>query len=67
MLGNLTPSLPSSLNGIQLLTIPMYRFITKYGVDKVLQPLMNDLTELEEVCSYMLLRVVVVTAPFLKL
>ena len=49
MLGNLSPSLRSSLNGIQLLTIAKSRFITKYGVDKVLEPFMNDLIELEEV------------------
>ena len=41
-------------------------FITNFGVDKVLEPFMNDLIELEEVlvCSFMLLRVVVVAEPF---
>lgn len=48
-IGNLPPSLRSCLHSIQLVAIVKTRFIEKYGVDKILEPFVHDLKELEKV------------------
>ena len=47
-LGNISPEHRSSTKAIQLLTVVKLR---SYGIDKVLQPFMDDIHALEEVNS----------------
>jgi len=46
MLGNLPPQLRSITRGIQLLILAKYLVIEKYGIDKILKPLVEDLLKL---------------------
>ena len=48
-LGNLSPKFRSSLNSIHLISIAKSSVIQKYGPDKILQPFMADIMELEKV------------------
>ena len=47
--GNLSPKFRSSLNSIHLISIAKSSVIQKYGPDKILQPFMADIKELEKV------------------
>ena len=45
-LGNLSPKLRSKLSGIQLLAISKHKLVGEYGMDAVLQPIIDDLKKL---------------------
>ena len=49
MLGNISPSRRSSLKCIQLVTVVKSMDVSKYGIDKVLKPFMEDIQKLEHV------------------
>ena len=46
MFGNLPPQQRSITRGIQLLILAKYLVIEKYGIDKILEPLIKDLLKL---------------------
>jgi len=46
MLGNIHPRLRSSIHGIQLLLLAKYTTLEKYGIDTILDPLVEDLQKL---------------------
>ena len=46
MLGNLPPQQRSITRGIQLLTLAKCLTIEKYGIDRILKPLIKDLLKL---------------------
>ena len=48
-LGNLHPILRSTLKSIHLLGIAKYEVICKYGIDKLLKPVIDDVLKLEQV------------------
>ena len=48
-LGNLDPILRSSLKNIHLLCVAKYELIKKYGIEKVMTPIVEALLELEKV------------------
>ena len=50
-LSNLSPHLRSSLKSIYLVTVAYFTDIDKYGVDKILEPLMDDIKQLEQASS----------------
>ena len=50
-LGNLTPKFMSSLSSIHLVCIVKAAIIQKYGLDKILEPFMADIKELEKVIT----------------
>ena len=49
ILGNLKPSLRSKLN-IQLLLLAKYSSVSEYGIDQMLEPIVEDIKKLESVC-----------------
>ena len=48
-IGNLPSYLRACLHSIQLVAIVKTKYIEKYGVDKILEPFVHDLKELEKV------------------
>ena len=48
-LGNLSPKYRSSFSSIHLVSIAKSCIIQKYGPDKILEPFMDDIKELEKV------------------
>ena len=48
-LANLSPQYRSSLQNIQLVTLTRTQDVTRYGVDKILEPYMEDIKQLEKV------------------
>ena len=50
-LGNLSPKFKSSLSSIYLISIAKSSVIQKYGPDKILEPFMADIKDLEKVRS----------------
>ena len=48
-IGNLSPHLRSQLISIQLLAVVKTTNISKYGIDTILEPFMEELRILEEV------------------
>ena len=48
-LGNLPPRLRSALKSIQLLTVCKYTDIVHYGIDIILEPIVESVKQLEEV------------------
>ena len=48
-LANISPQKRSSLNTIQVVTLVKSVDVSRYGVDKILQPFMEDLAKLEKV------------------
>ena len=48
-LGNLPSRLRSALKSIQLLTVCKYRDIVHYGIDTILEPIVESVKRLEEV------------------
>ena len=48
-LGNLHPKHRSALNSIQLLALVKVDLLSIYGMDKVLEPIVEDLQKLEKV------------------
>lgn len=51
-LGNISPKHRSQLGAIQLLAVATSPVIKKYGIDSILEPFMEDLHKLEQVCCY---------------
>ena len=49
-LANITPSLRSSLQSIQLIAVVKSSYIDLYGIDIILKPFMEDISRLEQVC-----------------
>ena len=49
-LANISPRYRSSLDMIQLVTLVKSTHVTTYGVDKILEPFMEDIERLERVC-----------------
>ena len=49
LLGNLPPKYRSSLKSIQLIALVKSSFISTYGIDRILKPLVSDLKQLEAV------------------
>ena len=54
-LANISPQYRSSLNMIQLIALVKSDDVSYYGIDKILQPFMDDLAKLEKVytCNYL--------------
>ena len=52
-LANITPSLRSSLQSIQLIAVVKSSYIDLYGIDIILKPFMEDISRLEQVCVCM--------------
>ena len=48
-LANISPQYRSSLKAIQLITVVKSMDVAMYGVDKILQPFMDDVAKLEKV------------------
>lgn len=46
-LGNLSPKYRSSLQSIQLLIAVKSNFLVRYGADKILKPVLDEIKELE--------------------
>lgn len=51
-LGNINPKYRSTLHSIQLLAVVKCSYIDKYGVDVILEPMMEAVKELETVRSF---------------
>jgi len=49
MLGNISPRLRSRVSGIQLLALAKYTTVVEFGIDKILQPVVQDIRKLESV------------------
>ena len=49
-LGNMKPSLRSKLNSIQLLLLAKYSSVAEFGIDRMLEPIIDDIKKLESVC-----------------
>ena len=49
LLANLSPQYRSSLQNIQLVTLARTQDVTCYGIDKILEPFMKDIKQLEKV------------------
>ena len=49
MLGNISPEYRSSTTTIQLLAVVKHSVLKRYGIDKVLEPFMDDIHSLEQV------------------
>ena len=52
MLGNISPKYRSSLKSIQLVAVAKSKDVSKYGIDRVLEPFMKDIQCLERVHVY---------------
>ena len=48
-LGNLHPELRSSLKSIQLLCVVKHSYVVHYGIEKIFQPIVEAVLELEKV------------------
>ena len=51
LLGNIHPKYRSKLNCIQLVALAKYTLIEQYGLDKILQPVIEDIKKLEKVIT----------------
>ena len=49
LLGNLDPQFRSRIHNIQLLALAKYSTISEYGIDKILEPAIDDIRTLESV------------------
>ena len=49
LLGNLSPRLRSKISNIQLLLLVRYNLVAEFGIDRVLQPIVDDIRKLESV------------------
>ena len=48
-LANIRPEQRSNLATIQLLTVTKSEYVNKYGIDKILEPFIQEMAELEQV------------------
>jgi hypothetical protein len=53
-LGNIPPLFRSTLNAIQLLAVATYPVIKEYGIDTLMEPIMNDLALIEQVHFFLI-------------
>lgn len=53
MLGNLSPKFRSRLSSIQLIALTKTSVIEEHGIDKVLEPFVEDVKKLESVSLYL--------------
>ena len=53
-LSNLSPHLRSSLKSIYLVNMSYFTDINRYGIDKILEPFMDDIKLLEQASSTMI-------------
>lgn len=51
LLGNVNPRLRSKINNIQLLLLAKYSSVAKFGIDKMLEPIVEDIRKLESVSA----------------
>ena len=49
MIGNIRPELRSKISRIQLLLLVNYTSVAEFGIDRMLQPIVEDLRKLESV------------------
>ena len=49
MLGNLSPRFRSKISNIQLLLLAKYSLVAEFGIDRLLQPIVEDIRKLESV------------------
>ena len=54
LLGNISSQYRSCLKFIQLLAIVKHSYLKSYGINKILEPFMNDIRALESVCILIL-------------
>lgn len=52
MLGNLRPQLRSRINTIQLLLLAKYDSVAEFGIDRMLEPIVEDICKLESVSCF---------------
>lgn len=50
LLGNLHPRLRSKIGNIQLLLLTKASMVTEFGIDHLLEPIVEDIQKLESVC-----------------
>ena len=48
-IGNLSPRLRSKVKHIQLLLLAKYSSVQEFGIDRLLQPIVKDIKQLESV------------------
>ena len=53
LLGNLSPRFRSKIHNIQLLLLAKYSSVAEYGIDRILNSIVEDVRILESVCVYM--------------
>jgi hypothetical protein len=51
-LGNISPDKRATLNAIQLVAIVTSKHLKQYGIDTILDVIMNDIRQLEQVSIY---------------
>ena len=51
-LGNIHPELRSALLAIQLLTVVKYDYVKTYGIDRIMKPIIDGVSEPENVCIH---------------
>ena len=49
---NIHPELRSTLLAIQLLTVVKYDYVKTYGIDRIMKPIIDGVSELENVCMH---------------
>ena len=52
MLGNVHPQKRSKISSIQLLLLVKYTAVAEFGMDRMLEPIVNDLQKLESVSDF---------------
>lgn len=51
LLGNLSPKFRSKISNIQLVLLAKYSQVAEFGIDCLLQPIVDDIRRLESVCA----------------
>ena len=49
LLGNLSPHFRSKIHNIQLLLLAKYSTVSEFGIDRMLEPIVEDIRKLESV------------------
>ena len=53
ILGNVRPQLRSKISNIQLLLLAKYDSVVEFGIDRMLEPIVEDIHKLESVSNIM--------------
>lgn len=53
MLGNVSPRFRSKISNIQLLALAKYNTVVEFGIDRILQPIVEDIRKLESVSIFL--------------